>query len=887
MVTPAQFRSSSPTALDGTLRLWQNMNFSLYYSNYLADNAAAAAPPAITHVSSTIGSLGPDNVVMFTVQVVGDPAAGMQQVWVTWTDISNPSGGLWQSIDLTQDPNDSRLWHGTLPLGSMTPADIRDHIRFIAQAVNGVGLVSSATNLCAYFIPGVDAGPTVPTALSPVSPASGSGPYGTQATFSAVLTSNGTPLSGQPVNFSLGPVSRLAITDGNGRATATLLLLGVPDAYEVQAIFAGTPTYIPSFSTGSFTITKQGTTLTLDPSSATGHRTADRLMVATLKDATGRPLGFRTVFFVVTGPGGSDSAAVITDYAGRAPLGDVRLPAGTYAVTVYFGGFIPIPGLPQPFDDVRYTSSTATGSLTLMNFPPVAVDHAYNVNEDQTLTVAAPGVLANDSDADQDSLTAVLVSGPTHGTLTLNANGSFVYAPTADYNGSDSFTYKANDGEADSNVATVSLTVNPVNDKPTANSQSVTTNEDTPVAITLTGSDAETSAANLAFTIVGGPSHGTLSGTAPNLTYTPASNYNGPDSFTFKVTDTGDPAGCTAAPCSPALDSNVATVSLTVNPVNDAPSFTAGPDQTVLEDAGAQTVTGWATNISAGPPDESSQTLTFVVTGNDNPGLFSAGPAVAADGTLTYTPAPDANGVAHITLVLKDSGGTANGGVDTSAPQTFAITVTPVNDPPVAANDAYSVNQGSTLTEAAPGVLGNDTDVDSPGLNAILVSSPAHGSLILNADGSFVYKPFVFFSGVDTFTYKANDGAADSNIATVAITVNALPACAPATASPDSLWPANNSFVAVSVTGPDGLTVIGIFQDEPVGKSPDGRIASPNTVELRADRDGSGDGRVYHIVFTDGSCLGEVKVPVVPHDQNGTTPAIDQGPLYDSTIPSP
>ena len=93
------------------------------------------------------------------------------------------------------------------------------------------------------------------------------------------------------------------------------------------------------------------------------------------------------------------------------------------------------------------------------NTAPVAANDAYAVNEDVTLNVAAPGVLSNDSDADGNSLSAVIVSGPSHGALALSANGSFSYTPIANFNGSDSFTYKANDGTADSNVATVTITV--------------------------------------------------------------------------------------------------------------------------------------------------------------------------------------------------------------------------------------------------------------------------------------------------------------------------------------------------------------------------------------------------------------------------------------------
>src|SRR4029079_18341060 len=92
------------------------------------------------------------------------------------------------------------------------------------------------------------------------------------------------------------------------------------------------------------------------------------------------------------------------------------------------------------------------------------------------------------------------------------------------------------------------------------------------------------------------------------------------------------------------------TFTITVNPVNDAPSFIKGADQTVNEDAGAQTVNTWATNLSAGPPNESAQSLTFLITNNSNAALFSVQPSVSSDGTLTYTPAANAFGSAMITL---------------------------------------------------------------------------------------------------------------------------------------------------------------------------------------------------------------------------------------------
>ena len=193
--------------------------------------------------------------------------------------------------------------------------------------------------------------------------------------------------------------------------------------------------------------------------------------------------------------------------------------------------------------------------------------------------MSAPGVLTNDTDADSDPLTAIKVSDPTHGTVSLNADGSFTYTPAADWNGSDSFSYKANDGTADSNVATVSVTVSAVNDAPVAADQSVTTAEDTAKAITLVATDVEGDTLTWA---VGTPAHGTLTGTAPDVTYTPAANYNGSDSFTFTVNDG-------------TVDSNVATVSITVTAVNDAP-VAADQSVTTAEDT-AKAITLAGTDV--------------------------------------------------------------------------------------------------------------------------------------------------------------------------------------------------------------------------------------------------------------------------------------------------
>jgi hypothetical protein len=275
---------------------------------------------------------------------------------------------------------------------------------------------------------------------------------------------------------------------------------------------------------------------------------------------------------------------------------------------------------------------------------------------------------------------AVSGSGSTR-TLTIN--------PAADQFGASTITVTVNGTSSQSMTDTFVLTVNAVNDAPSfTKGADQTVNEDAGAqsvanwATNILAGPPNESGQTLTFLVTGNTNPGLFSAgpaVSPTgtLTYTSAPDANGSATITIVLKDNGGTANGGVDTSAPQ------TFTITVNAVNDAPSFTKGANQTVNEDAGAQSVANWATNISVGPPNESSQTVTFQVTGNTNPGLFSAGPAVSPTGTLTYTSAPDANGSATITIVLKDNGGTANGGVDTSAPQTFIITVNAVNDPPV------------------------------------------------------------------------------------------------------------------------------------------------------------------------------------------------------------
>ena len=410
------------------------------------------------------------------------------------------------------------------------------------------------------------------------------------------------------------------------------------------------------------------------------------------------------------------------------------------------------------------------------NTPPVANNDSYSTNEDAALSIAAPGVLGNDTDAEHNPLTAVLVSGPAHGTVALNASGSFTYTPGANYNGPDSFTYKANDGTANSNtVATVNITVNAVNDAPSftkggdqttledAGAQSVTN-----WATAISAGPSDEAGQALTFVVTGNSNPALFAAgpaVAPSgaLTYTPAPNANGSATVTLKLTDNGGTAngGVDA--------SGEQTFVINVTAVNDAPSFVKGADQTAIENAGAQTVAAWATAISAGPPDEAGQTLTFDASNNNN-ALFSAQPSIDATGKLTYTSAPDAFGTAMVTVQMHDNGGTANGGVDASAAQTFTITVNPVNHAPsftkgpsqTVLEDAgtqsvsgWATNIGAGPPNEAAQALDFIATNDN---NALFSTQPA-----VDATGKLSYTTAPNRNGSATVTLKLHDSGGTAN----------------------------------------------------------------------------------------------------------------------------
>ena len=402
--------------------------------------------------------------------------------------------------------------------------------------------------------------------------------------------------------------------------------------------------------------------------------------------------------------------------------------------------------------DAVLFSGVAVVTITVVssNDVPVAINDAYTTAEDTALNVPLPGVLTNDTDLDGNPLTAILVTPPTHGTLTLSTNGSFLYLPATNYNGGDSFTYMANDGTTNSAPATVTLTVTAVNDAPVANPDSYSTPEDTTLVVNVPGvlvNDTDVDNNPLTAIVVTPPIHGTLTlNMNGSFTYVPVANYFGADSFTYQVND-----GLTNS--SPAL------VTLTMTAVNDAP--VANPDSyTTAEDT---TLIVNVPGVLVNDTDVENNPLTAVIVTLPRLGTLT----LNTNGSFIYVPTANSNGADSFTY-------RANDGLTSSAPTTVTLTITSVNDAPVANADSYTTAEDTALIVTAPGVLVNDTDVENNPLTAILVTPPTNGSLTLNANGSFTYLPNTNYNGGDSFTYVANDGAANSGLATVTIAVTAV-----------------------------------------------------------------------------------------------------------------
>lgn len=397
-------------------------------------------------------------------------------------------------------------------------------------------------------------------------------------------------------------------------------------------------------------------------------------------------------------------------------------------------------------------------------------------------------------------------------------------ATAATVTNSASVSAQEPDNDTANNTAIATTTVVPPNVAPEASDQAVTTDEDTAVAITLVASDANGDA--LTYTIVTPPAHGTLSGAAPDLTYTPAPNFHGADSFIFQVND-GQ------------VDSALATVSITVNALNDAPTLAPIADQTLDE--------GTTVEVAVTASDVDGDAITLQAMGLPPFATFTD--HGDGTGTIVLSPGFDAAGPAtQIEVIASDGALTAS--------RTFLVTVNNVNRPPEAVSQTVVTDEDTAIGIA---LMGSDPDGDA--LAFRVVTPPAHG-VTTGAVPNLTYIPSTNFHGADSFTYQANDGTVDSAIATVDITVNpvndapVLSAIGRRTMNENETLTINLS--AVDVDGDavqfavTGLPAFGVFTDNGDGTG---------TIVLQPTLRDSGE-YLFTVSVSDGQAEDREEVPL-------------------------
>jgi hypothetical protein len=395
--------------------------------------------------------------------------------------------------------------------------------------------------------------------------------------------------------------------------------------------------------------------------------------------------------------------------------------------------------------DGRGGYDQGTVTITVYNSVPMAGDDTYVARPGRTLDIAAPGLLANDSDGDGDALaiTVANVSG-LRGSLVPYADGRFRFTPEAGFLGATSFTYTATDGRGGYDTATVTIDV--ANSGPSANDDEYTVHVGTVLDIVAPGllaNDTDADGDALAITIANVSGlQGTLVPYADGrFRFTPTAGFTGDTSFRYTVSDGFG---------------GYDTATVTVHVTNAAPVAT---DDTYTVRANRTLdipVPGLLGNDTDADGDALNVTLANVT------GL--QGTVVPyADGRFRFTPTAGFTGQTSFTYTIGDG----HGGFDTGT-----VTIDVVNRPPVVGNDTYSIHAGDVLDVSVPGLLGNDTDADGDALSITVANvTGLRGSLVPFADGHFRFSPETGFSGTTGFTYTVTDGYGAFVTGTVSIDV--------------------------------------------------------------------------------------------------------------------
>ena len=499
--------------------------------------------------------------------------------------------------------------------------------------------------------------------------------------------------------------------------------------------------------------------------------TLQNLMVTTAEDT---PLSFTVA---ITAAEASDVTLTVVTAPSHGTLAGAG-PAWTYTPAADYNGSDTV--MVRGEDQYGTATATVTIQVTAVDDAPVAHPDNLAAGFETPLTVVPSTLLANDTDIDSNSatLTVTAVAAGSHGTVAITG-GNVVFTPEIGYTGAATFSYTVSDGTK-TGQGTVTVTIG-VDQAPVAVDDTGTTNEDTALTIpdaTLLANDTDAEHQTLAISAVGSAIHGIVSHTGSQVTFTPDANYHGAAGFNYTVTD--------------GYKTDFGAVVVTVDPVNDVPVAVADT-QSTSEDTplifGAATLAANDTDV-----DNDALTVTAVTAT-----ATSHGTVVLASGVVTYTPDANYNGAADFSYTVSDgNGGTADG--------TVSVTVNPVNDPPVAVDDAVSTNEDTPLVFAATQLAANDTDVENDALTVTAVTPTAttHGTVTLVAvgvpgpaglrsapvrtapggriafgpapppPGSIVYTPAADFNGSADFDYTVSDGHGGTATGHVQVTVVAV-----------------------------------------------------------------------------------------------------------------
>jgi hypothetical protein len=403
--------------------------------------------------------------------------------------------------------------------------------------------------------------------------------------------------------------------------------------------------------------------------------------------------------------------------------------------------------------DANWVSSGAFGGP--VNLAPTADAQAVSLAEDGALAIALTG-----ADPESQPLSFILLSQPAHGALSGDAP-NLIYTPATNYHGPDSFTFQVSDGQLSSPAAAVSIAVTPVNDAPVANDDLATTLQDTPMVIAVLANDSDVDGDPLSVSALSQPAYGAASSDGVTVTYTPNAGYFGSDGFSYTVSD-GNGGSATAQ------------VTLTVQWVNAPPVALADSALTAEDQA-------LVVDVLANDFDSDGHALLVTAVSS------AAYGTVQHDGaSVTYAPNSNFHGSDAFSYTISDG----YGGESTAA---VAVVVTPVNDDPVAIDDAATTNEDTPISIAA---LANDFDVDGDALSIVSLGAPTLGAVTIDG-ASLLYTPAADLHGSDAFTYTVSDGNGGSATAQVMVTI--LPVNDPPAAGGDSALTAEDTPVSIAV----------------------------------------------------------------------------------------